>query len=375
VEGGREGSASPVPWFIEGDSAALLRELLSRGSSSQNPANPGQDTDRREPVEGEVSALEGALMELRADSIEATGDLEAKTLEWARDRQEADTKLLDYRDRARELTNRIRLFEDRGGDSRCPTCGRPLGGEAGRLISSLSDELEAVVQDGKWWKKRRAQLDEKPKELQGMEEGALRLHARVEEAAERLQLARGGRFAGERMDDPVGSGPAPAGRVPETPDLETSLAARRLLRRSANLLSAMTEGRISGLRVRGQRLLSVGAGGREEAIEGTDLAALRLAIRFSAWKVGDERPGGSPPLLLTELGGPATEPLVSQAVEAVAEWVGEGQLVVVVTPPSVAENLPERLARVLELTLDPRGRWLVRRIPCGMAALAVTGGP
>jgi len=355
------------------DPASLVRALLSQGSRTLlSPIAGGPDPDRIEGTVEDLPAMEGALTELRADSIEAAGDLEAKTLEWARDRQEADTKLLDYRDRARELTNRIRLLRTRGEESRCPTCGRPLGTEAARLVQALTDELEAVVQDGKWWKKRRAQLDEKPKELQSMEERALRLHARVEEEAERLQRAREGRTTPEAAASRAHRPGSPEGGArAESPDLETLPGVRGLLRRSANLVSTMTEGRISGLRIRGARVLTVGAGGREEVPEGMDLAGLRMAIRHAAWEArggsGDD-PG---PLLLTELGGPAPEPFASQAIEAVSERLGEGGLVVVVAPPSVVENLSERLARALELTLDPRGRWIVRRIPAGTPLLAI----
>jgi hypothetical protein len=324
-----------------------------------------------EPAEASVAAMANALMDLRADSIEATGDLEARTLEWARDRQEADTKLLDYRDRARELKSRIRLLEARGEESRCPTCGRPLGSEAGRLMATLSDEMEAVIQDGKWWKKRRAQLDEKPKELQAMEENSLRLHARVEEEAERVQRAREHHAAGREplpREGPEGLG---AAETTGGAALEALPGARAVLRRTANLLSSMTEGRISGVRVREGRLLAVGAGGREEVPEGTDLSAFRFAIRFSAWESGEGSAGEPGPLLLTELGGQGGEPLASAAIEVVAERLPEGGLALIVAPPSVAENLPECAARVLELTLDARGRWIVRRIPSGSPGISI----
>jgi hypothetical protein len=63
--------------------------------------------------------------------------------------------------------------------------------------------------------------------------------------------------------------------------------------------------------------------------------------------------------------------LASAAIEVVAERLPEGGLALIVAPPSVAENLPECAARVLELTLDARGRWIVRRIPSGSPGISI----
>jgi hypothetical protein len=49
-----------------------------------------------------------------------------------------------------------------------------------------------------------------------------------------------------------------------------------------------------------------------------------------------------------------------------------GALAVVVAPPAVAENLPDRLAGAYDLSLDPAGRWVVRRIPVGTAEVAIS---
>jgi len=105
-----------------------------------------------QPVQKRLSNSRGALLcrdsrmqrastrEVRASSHEVTGDLEAGTMDWHRERQDAETHLLAYRDRAKELRTRIRKLEALGPDSHCPTCGRLLEEYSQKVLEELETE-------------------------------------------------------------------------------------------------------------------------------------------------------------------------------------------------------------------------------------------
>lgn len=143
-----------------------------------------------EALPARLRTLEMELRELRADAAEVAGDLEVATMDWLRERQDAETHLQAYRDRARELKARLAQTESGGDETPCPTCGRPLGDHLEEVLRELREEWESVVQDGQWWKRRRGQLDLKPPHLQELEGRSLRVHAAVEESAERAQRLR-----------------------------------------------------------------------------------------------------------------------------------------------------------------------------------------
>ena len=143
---------------------------------------------RRLPDALRVKARE--LRGLRADGIELGGDLEVANMDWLRERQDAETHLLAYRDRARELKVRLQQLEVGGEDTACPTCDRVLSERFESVVDVIRGEWESVVQDGSWWKRRKDQLDLKPTHLQDLEGKTLRLHAAIEECTEEVERLR-----------------------------------------------------------------------------------------------------------------------------------------------------------------------------------------
>src|SRR5690606_10469046 len=131
-----------------------LVELVLRATADPPPESTVPPSSAGSEYE-EIAAAEAKLAELHATSIEASGDLEAAMLEWAQERQDAESKLELYRMRAREVRGRIRDVESSGAESPCPTCGRPLGRSADAFLESLRGEWEGLVQDGRWWRLRR----------------------------------------------------------------------------------------------------------------------------------------------------------------------------------------------------------------------------
>ncbi|MDB4950257.1 MAG: hypothetical protein JWM27_2906 [Gemmatimonadetes bacterium] len=140
------------------------------------------------------------LVRLRAERVEAERALEEGKTAWLRDKQDANTKLLAYRDRGRELREQIRQVREMGTEGPCPTCGRPMGKDFERILDEMEDQWAAVVQDGKWWNSRVEQLEEKPEDVAALEErardlaeqvdAASRKHTRCEEAVKELAALR-----------------------------------------------------------------------------------------------------------------------------------------------------------------------------------------
>ncbi len=151
------------------------------------PRPAGRD---REEAARELAGAEAELRDLRAEAAETDGDVVAAMMDWLRERQDAETTLQAYRDRARELRTRLRQVEEAGADAPCPTCGRVLADHHEQVLAELREEWEAVVQDGSWWRSRWAQLEGKPESLRDLERLAVRLHAALETAAERVELLR-----------------------------------------------------------------------------------------------------------------------------------------------------------------------------------------
>lgn len=143
-----------------------------------------------DPVEVELQEAEEEEQRIRGEVAEADGDAESAVMDWLRERQDAETTLNAYRDRARELAKRLRELEERGEDAECPTCGRALGARYEQALTLLREEYDGLVQDGKWWRRRWDQLAEKAPEVQRRESAVVRLQAELEEAGERLHRAR-----------------------------------------------------------------------------------------------------------------------------------------------------------------------------------------
>ena len=188
---------------LEGD-GAVRTNVTSMDSGVENLRARVQEL-RRLPEA--VLMKERELREMRADNVEVSGDMEVVNMEWLRERQDAETHLLAYRDRACELKVRLQQLEAGGPESECPTCDRLLAERFQTVLTVLREEWESVVQDGSWWKRRREQLDFKPSHLQDLEGRAIRLQAAIEECAEEVERLRA--------------------RLPELADAEDTLAVVR----------------------------------------------------------------------------------------------------------------------------------------------------
>jgi hypothetical protein len=358
-----------------------------------------------------VMELEVELRELRGSVAETAGDQEAATMDWHRERQDAETHLLAYRDRAREIRERIRFLEALGPESPCPTCGRVLEEHAQKVLEELREEWENVVQDGRWWRRRWEQLETKPEDLIELEGRSLRLNAEFEDCTERLERARSALRELDELSlrekevrgrwellDPEGEGDLPsappaaaalrlAGNLepPEEARILFGLARDlgeeireecriRLLHRGGRRLNRLTGGRILGFRLDpeggGLLLVEGGGGGGVEADQ--DEAAAQVALRMALIE------------LLSEEWGPLGSFIQGDPFDRMGE---EDQLrclgllrrilsripqVLVLTRGSVVERAPEFFDGLFEYREAPaRGLPALRGLPAGVGILRI----
>jgi len=272
---------------------AAMERARDMGAPEPDELPNGVQVERRsarrvdpELVSSELNSAARELRTLRADAAEVDGDLEVASMDWHRERQDADTTLHAYRDRARELKARIRQMESAGPDAPCPTCGRTLAAHYDQVLAELREEWEAIVQDGSWWKRRWEQLELKPSHLQDLEGRSLRLHAALEATSERVELLRArlgdlGDPAGVPVDHegPLGEIVAALRRVREARMVR---ARELLLSRASRYLGRLSGGRILAITWRDGTAQLQGDSGPLAPLSEEDLAAGRLAVRLAA---------------------------------------------------------------------------------------------
>lgn len=359
-----------------------------------------------------VTELEGELLDLRGNVAETGGDMGAGTMEWHRERQDAETHLLAYRDRGRELRERIRKLEALGPDSPCPTCGRILAEHVKEVLEELRDEWEALVQDGRWWRRRWEQLEAKPQDLIELESQSHRLNAQFEDCTERLERARSSlreldelrvreRELKDRLEVLLNAGSEPSasrkkmeafmetpGEIPDTPpgvrtlfDLAMGIqdeiareCRTRLMNRAGRRLNRLTGGRILGLESedRGGAVQLVDGGGSAGVEADEDRAAAVVALRMALVELlaEDWNPIGS-----FVLGDPfdrmgAEDQL--RALSLLRRILSRIPQVLLLTRGSVVERAPEFFDGLFDFREHPeRGRASLRTLPAGVGLLRV----
>lgn len=271
-----------------------LDALGARGVPAPDDDPPGDPPARGavrvdpDQLETEHDTAKRELLTTRADVTEIDGDLEVATMDWHRERQDAETTLNAYRDRARELRTRIRQMEAAGPDAPCPTCGRVLQSHYDEVLADLRDQYESVVQDGSWWRSRWEQLEPKPDHLRELERRSLTLHAAVEAGSERVELLRA-RLQEFRELSGESAGPEPEGvRAEVVAALTRVRSARRaratdlLLDRASRFVSRISGARILAVTVDDETVHLQGTEGVLTPLSEEDLAAGRMALRLAA---------------------------------------------------------------------------------------------
>jgi hypothetical protein len=270
----RLGAAERVPSPAPADEIAAEAQR-PRGAVRVDP----------EQVAAEFRTAERELRAGRADVAEVDGDLEAATMEWLRERQDAETTLQAYRDRARELRSRIRKMESAGPEAPCPTCGRVLETHYEEVLSGLREQWESVVQDGSWWRSRWEQLEMKPESLRELESRSLRLHAAVEAGSERVELLRARLqelSAPATAETHEGAEGAVVAALRRLHAARSTRAADILGQRASRFVCRISGGRILAISWEGGPVRLEGSEGVLTPMSEEDLATAKVAIRIAA---------------------------------------------------------------------------------------------
>ena len=389
--GGARGLAetleSAVAWLAEPSLARVEAARVTAGVGRPGQLAPGEtlvlpgrsdaDDARGRLLEDALPELRGReheLRELRAEWAEVTGDVEQATMDWLRERQDAESQLQSYRDRARELKARLTQIQAGGPDAPCPTCGRPLADHLKDVRVQLREEWESVVQDGSWWKRRREQLEGKPEHLRTLEGRGVRVHAAVETGAERVERVR------TRVRELAAVGIEPRGDEAGSPEVralerlaeELRVTARgRVLSEAGRLAERISAGRI--LWIRDDDGSPVAEGVFYGGLPGRrDRAAVDLAIRVAAAALANTAGAQIMGIVV----GEAFEALDPEdrlrSVDVLGELAEELGQVVVVTGTDVVDLRPEAFVRALELGPSERGVPSLRPLPVGAAVLRLT---
>src|SRR2546428_947647 len=102
-------------------------------------------------VEREAAALGGRL-EVAEQAAEE------QRAAWVREKEYATTRRADLLKQYDEVKEQRDKIEQLGPEGACPTCRRPLGAEYAEVLGVLDRQMQAIVDDGKYFRQRLEQL-------------------------------------------------------------------------------------------------------------------------------------------------------------------------------------------------------------------------
>jgi len=140
----------------------------------------------------ELAEAEPALARAAQDAGALAGKLDSaeKLVEeqqaaWVREKEAAGTRRKALLEQFEEVKKHRDDIQRLGPEGQCPTCRRPLGAEHAAVLSELEEQLEVIVQDGKWLKQRIEQLTEPPAAVTQAEAARDMLREEARQASER----------------------------------------------------------------------------------------------------------------------------------------------------------------------------------------------
>lgn len=164
---------------------ALMERVNAYAEEEAKLADRAVRLETAPALEKETHAQLATLRNALAESERA---LDQERTSWARDRQEAETRLEALRTQYAELTEQRDTLEGLGEESPCPTCGRPLGATVRTVLDQLGEQIETVRVDGNYYRQRAEQLAQAPSLIETLEE--TRRATQHEVAAAERRLAR-----------------------------------------------------------------------------------------------------------------------------------------------------------------------------------------
>jgi len=199
----------------------LKAELADLDRLHQEDAARREDQAKLTELARALSGLDGRIAELsdaaaavkraeaeahalaeRLDAAERTAEEQQAT--WVREKGYASTRreeLLKQYEEVKEQRDKIQLL---GPEGECPTCRRPLGAEHAAVLGVLDRQLQAIVDDGTYFRQRLEQLAVPPETVTQAEAARDALREESRRASERegtlrAQVAERARLDKERV--------------------------------------------------------------------------------------------------------------------------------------------------------------------------------
>jgi len=110
------------------------------------------------------------LTQARAERVEVEAAFEKTQGEWIRDKQEAETKRNALLDQLRDVQAQRDQIVSLGEKGTCPICARPLETHFRTVLDTLDEQIDAITQNGKYFRSRIDQLEAMPPELKALDE-------------------------------------------------------------------------------------------------------------------------------------------------------------------------------------------------------------
>ena len=301
---------------------------------------------------------------LREKAAEVATRAAAAKVAWIRERQDAETRLLLHRDRERELRRRVAAIEKAGDAADCSVCGRPLGEHAEAVLAARREEWESVVQDGKWWRRRRDQLKRKPGQLASLEREAAALQVRIAAGArEGIGAERGAGGGAQGAGQGGGAAERVAASAREAGKGVAASVREEVRSRVHRKVVTLTGGRIAGsFPGLYEEWVEGGRGGGEE------ITVLRIAARISMAELAIQ--GGletGAVVIPTGLERLSAEDL-SRVLPELAGLAGRTGFVLVKATPGVVAAAPECFDLLFRIE-DTTGAGRVRRQRSGVGTV------
>jgi exonuclease SbcC len=154
-----------------------LAKLHDRAASLASDASLVETREReREETRKELLEVDNRIAELRT--------------EWARDRQEAETKRQDFLAQHDEIKQQRDKIANLGPDGPCPICTRPLSDHFREVLDDLDGRMNEIVVNGRYYAKRIDQLKAIPEPLAAVELKARELRTRFEDRTKAVTAAK-----------------------------------------------------------------------------------------------------------------------------------------------------------------------------------------
>jgi len=145
----------------------LLERLRTVSEEEVRLTERGVQLETAPQLERDTTANLGAQ---RNNLAELERQIQDERTAWTRDKQEAETRLEALRAHFAELEQQHTTMKGLGEEMPCPTCGRPLGQSYHSAFELLTDQLQIVQVDAKYYTQRLEQLAKPPEALDALDE-------------------------------------------------------------------------------------------------------------------------------------------------------------------------------------------------------------